>query len=178
MFTIFVTELSKLIYTFTFILEALDISVKYLIEIKQLCQSMEQQLGVLEKFVFGENVLQQSDFFSLLPTLPLICRDGLLSFGKIFEAVEVQLQFTYLIQPIRCINAKDTMKRALYKVFSNGFAKKCSGTGAKNNFALKDLRIIAYLKVAVRKNIPDLKTHFHRSFWVERFELIIESKAN
>ncbi|KAF5281837.1 hypothetical protein FQA39_LY05051 [Lamprigera yunnana] len=134
-----------------------DICVKYLIEIKQLCQGVEQQLGLLEKFVFGGNVLQHSYSFSLLATLLLICIDCLLSFEETLEAKEVQLQFAYLIQSIGGINAKDMMKRTLYKVFPNGLAKKCSWTGAKNNFALKNLGITACLKVAVKKNIPDLK---------------------
>lgn len=41
---------------------------------------------------------------------------------------------------------KDAMKRTLQKLFSNNLASKCSWTGAKNNFKLKDLKLIMCLK--------------------------------
>lgn len=41
---------------------------------------------------------------------------------------------------------KDAMKRALQKLFTNNLASKCSWTGAKNNFKLKDLKIIMCMK--------------------------------
>lgn len=41
---------------------------------------------------------------------------------------------------------KDAMKRALQKLFTNNLASKCSWTGAKNNFKLKDLKLIMCMK--------------------------------
>lgn len=41
---------------------------------------------------------------------------------------------------------KDAMKRTLQKLFTNNLASKCSWTGAKNNFKLKELKIIACMK--------------------------------
>jgi len=41
---------------------------------------------------------------------------------------------------------KDAMKRALQKLFTNNLASKCSWTGAKNNFKLKDLKMIMCMK--------------------------------
>jgi len=41
---------------------------------------------------------------------------------------------------------KDAMKRALQKLFTNNLASKCSWTGAKNNFKLKDVKIIMCIK--------------------------------
>lgn len=41
---------------------------------------------------------------------------------------------------------KDATKRTLQKLFTNNLASKCSWTGAKNNFKLKDLKIIACMK--------------------------------
>lgn len=43
-------------------------------------------------------------------------------------------------------NEKDAMKRALQKLFTNNLASKCFWTGAKNNFKLKDLKIIICMK--------------------------------
>lgn len=43
-------------------------------------------------------------------------------------------------------NQKDTMKRILQKLFTNNLASKCSWTGAKNNFKLKDLKLIMCMK--------------------------------
>lgn len=43
-------------------------------------------------------------------------------------------------------STKDAMKRALKKLFSNNLATKCSWTGAKNNFQLKNLKIIICMK--------------------------------
>lgn len=41
---------------------------------------------------------------------------------------------------------KDAVKRALQKLFTNNLASKCSWTGAKNNFELKDLKLIMCMK--------------------------------
>jgi len=46
---------------------------------------------------------------------------------------------------------KDAMKRALQKLFTNNLASKCSWTGAKNNFKLKDLNIIMCMKSKLYK---------------------------
>lgn len=43
-------------------------------------------------------------------------------------------------------NEKDAMKRILQKLFTNNLASKCSWTGAKNNFKLKDLKLIMCMK--------------------------------
>lgn len=42
--------------------------------------------------------------------------------------------------------SKDAMKRVLQKLFTNNLASKCSWTGAKNNFKLKDLKMIICMK--------------------------------
>lgn len=42
--------------------------------------------------------------------------------------------------------AKEAIKRALQKLFTNNLASKCSWTGAKHNFKLKDLTIITCIK--------------------------------
>jgi len=41
-------------------------------------------------------------------------------------------------------SAKDALKKTLQKLFTNTLASKCSGT--KQNFKLKDLKIIACVK--------------------------------
>lgn len=41
---------------------------------------------------------------------------------------------------------KDAMKRALQQLFTNNLASKCFWTGAKNNFKLKDLKLIMCMK--------------------------------
>lgn len=44
------------------------------------------------------------------------------------------------------VTTKDALKRALQKLFSNNLASQCSWTGAKDNFKLKDLKIITCIK--------------------------------
>ncbi|XP_018393340.1 PREDICTED: uncharacterized protein DDB_G0293860-like, partial [Cyphomyrmex costatus] len=53
-------------------------------------------------------------------------------------------------------SAKDAIKRALQKLFTNTLASKCSWTGAKQNFKLKDLKIIACLKNSIKKTCPTI----------------------
>lgn len=43
-------------------------------------------------------------------------------------------------------STKDAMRRALQKLFTNTLASKCSWTGAKNNYKLKDLTIMTCVK--------------------------------
>lgn len=52
------------------------------------------------------------------------------------------------------VTSKDALKRALQKLFSNNLVSKCSWTGAKNNFKLKDLKIITCIKSAIKKSCP------------------------
>lgn len=52
---------------------------------------------------------------------------------------------------------KDAMRKALQKLFTNNLASKCSWTGAKNNFKLKDLKIMMCMK---SKSYTVLLTHF------------------
>ncbi|XP_029678559.1 uncharacterized protein LOC115244769 isoform X4 [Formica exsecta] len=65
---------------------------------------------------------------------------------------EAQSQLVNMLIMIGGTTSKDAMKRVLQKLFTNNLASKCSWTGAKNNFKLKDLKMIICMKNAI-KNI-------------------------
>lgn len=148
--------------------QTLDSILRYVIEIKILCTRLDNRLHNVEN---GNHVINNHNT-DMIPQLPMNQIEDIDNFEAILVAEEAQSQLVNMLVLIGGVTSKDALKRALQKLFSNNLASKCSWTGAKNNFKLKDLKIITCIKSAIKKSCPavteaefeeNLKTWFRQA---------------
>ncbi|XP_024869622.1 uncharacterized protein LOC112453236 [Temnothorax curvispinosus] len=133
--------------------ETLDSVLRNVIEIKELCRRIDERLNTMEN---RNNVNVNHNNIDMLPQLPMNNIEEIDNFEIILASAEAQSQLINMLVMIGGTTTKDAMKRALQKLFTNNLASKCSWTGAKNNFKLKELKIIICMKASIKKTCPSI----------------------
>ncbi|KAF5302290.1 hypothetical protein FQA39_LY10329 [Lamprigera yunnana] len=126
--------------------ETSAVILKQLIELKVICSRLDSRLETIEKMINTGKASVAFQNYSLLPNLPLNYIEELTSFEEVLSSVDGKMQLTNLLEMIGGSNLKDGLKRGLCKLFTNQLGSKCSWTGAKGNFPLKELSVIQCLR--------------------------------
>ncbi|KAF5273810.1 hypothetical protein FQA39_LY00925 [Lamprigera yunnana] len=126
--------------------ETSAVILKQLIELKVICSRLDSRLETIEKMINTGKASVAFQNYSLLPNLPLNYIEELASFEEVLSSADGKMQLTNLLELIGGSNLKDGLKRGLCKLFTNQLGSKCSWTGAKGNFPLKELSVIQCLR--------------------------------
>ncbi|XP_029157953.1 putative uncharacterized protein DDB_G0277255 [Nylanderia fulva] len=122
--------------------------LRNVLEIKLMCRRIDERFNILENNNNNINIHRNNN---LLPPLPMDCLEDINNFETILVSEEAQSQLVNMLTMTGGTTEKDAMKRALKKLFTNNLATKCSWTGAKQNFTLKDLKLIMCMKNTIKK---------------------------
>ncbi|XP_029162264.1 rho GTPase-activating protein gacU-like [Nylanderia fulva] len=149
--------------------------LRNVLEIKLMCRRIDERFNILENNNNNINIHRNNN---LLPPLLMDCLEDINNFETILVSEEAQLQLVNILTMTGGTTEKDAMKRALQKLFTNNLATKCFWTRAKQNFTLKDLKLIMCMKNAIKKTCSTiteaqfeeiLKAWFRQSnLWLNR----------